>query len=107
MFNLRNRSTQRLLTSDSARPQASVPAVGVLRLALVLTTGPVMKYPTVGCIEIDLAHLCGQVEFLSITIAHLLDAWSDFLAATFINLLEMVVFECSRHDDITAYRHDV
>lgn len=61
---------QSLLTPDNARPQASVPVISVLRLALVLSTGPVVKCPSVGCIEIDLAHLCGQVEFRSITVAH-------------------------------------
>ena len=68
MVNLCNRSTQRLLTLDCARPQASVPVINVFRLAHVLTSGPVVKYPTLGCIEIDSVHLYGQVECL--TIAH-------------------------------------
>ena len=92
MFNLRNLSTQRLLTSDSARPYASVPVISVLRLALVLTTGPVVKDLTVGCIEVDLVHLCGQVEFLTITVAHF--AWC-LECYSVINLLEMAMFECS------------
>jgi hypothetical protein len=59
---------QRLLTLDSARPQASVPFIMVLWLTYVLPSGPVVKYPTVGCIKINLAHLCGQVKCL--TVAH-------------------------------------
>jgi hypothetical protein len=39
-----------------------------LRLAPVLATSPVMKFSTVRCIEIDLVHLDGQVEYH--TVAH-------------------------------------
>ena len=62
MVNLRNRSTPRLLTVNRARPHASVPFVSVLRLALMLSSGPVVKIPTVRYIDIDLVHFHGKLN---------------------------------------------
>ena len=70
MVNLRNRSTQRLLALDNARPQASVPVVIVSRPVHLLTTGPVVKNSTIRWIDVDLVHLRGQVECLTSTVAH-------------------------------------
>ena len=62
----------------------------------MLSTGPVVKHPTVGCIEIDLAHLCGQAECQVLLSLILLDAWNVILAATSLKWYNK-----------TTYRHDV